>query len=333
MPWDAKPDDPGGHLGASEPSNPDATPAADGLVTPDATPTEIVPTPDAAPPLDGALLEPPPIPDQPTPVEPPPPAAGLISAAPVGWGAPPSATSGATPSPGDPGATGAPAVGWATQPSHREVPGAPGLVFADTPSRFVAWILDGIISSILAYLVLVLFAVGLVAVNGTRTSTTTDFVLTVAFVLVNLAYFVFFWTGGRRSTPGQRLFKIQVGNAFDGRGLTVEQAIRRWLGYGEFLALFVVVASAATVVSLAILIWEIVLLVTTIGSPTKQGLHDRFANTALVRPAGAGSGGLVIGCLLIIGLLVILPIIVLGVLVRLYGDQIKEILSEIGNSI
>jgi len=76
-----------------------------------------------------------------------------------------------------------------------------------------------------------------------------------------------------------------------------------------------------------------VLLVTTIGSPTKQGLHDRFANTALVRPAGAGSGGLVIGCLLIIGLLVILPIIVLGVLVGLYGDQIKEILSEIGNSI
>jgi len=41
----------------------------------------------------------------------------------------------------------------------------------------------------------------------------------------------------------------------------------------------------------------------------------------------------VIGCLLIIGLLVILPIIVLGVLVGLYGDQIKEILSEIGNSI
>jgi len=48
--------------------------------------------------------------------------------------------------------------------------------------------------------------------------------------------------------------------------------------------------------------WAVVLLLTTISSPTKQGLHDRFANTAVVRPAGASSS-VIIGCLVIVVLL------------------------------
>jgi hypothetical protein len=39
----------------------------------------------------------------------------------------------------------------------------------------------------------------------------------------------------------------------------------------------------------ALLLWSIVLLVTTAVSPTKQGLHDRFANSAIVQPIGGSS--------------------------------------------
>ena len=49
----------------------------------------------------------------------------------------------------------------------------------------------------------------------------------VPYVVVGFAYFVFFWSGGRRATPGQQLFKLQVGNAFDGMALTSTQAVKR----------------------------------------------------------------------------------------------------------
>jgi hypothetical protein len=42
--------------------------------------------------------------------------------------------------------------------------------------------------------------------------------------------------------------------------------------------------------------WNLVLVASTITSPTKQGLHDRFASSALVRPAGAGNRW-ALGCL------------------------------------
>ena len=35
------------------------------------------------------------------------------------------------------------------------------------------------------------------------------------------------------------------------------------------------------------LAWAVALLVTTVSSPTKQGLHDRFAGSAIVQPTGA----------------------------------------------
>ena len=114
---------------------------------------------------------------------------------------------------------------------------------------------------------------------------------TILTVVLGGFYFVLSWSGGRRATIGQRLFKIQVGNAFDGAPLTFEQAIRRWLGLGEFLGLFVFAPGLAALAGTLQIIWSLVLLVTTATSPTKQGLHDRFANTALVRPTTAGNGG------------------------------------------
>ncbi len=73
-----------------------------------------------------------------------------------------------------------------------------------------------------------------------------------------------------------------------------------------------------------------ILLVTTASHPQKMGLHDRFANTAMVRPANAGNAaGIVIGCLLIIIAVALLSIVALIFL----GSQVSAILSEVGESV
>jgi hypothetical protein len=97
------------------------------------------------------------------------------------------------------------------------------------------------------------------------------------------------------------VFGIQVANAFDGQPLTIGQAFGRWAAMGSWITVpFVLPFLAAAIVSgVAATAWIVLLLLSTIASPTKQGLHDRFARSALVRPAGAGNRWAV-GCLAIL---------------------------------
>lgn len=165
-----------------------------------------------------------------------------------------------------------------------------GLVFSDTPSRLVAYFLDSIVLS-------VIFSVPL-SLLGFYNFTYPDLpdrnslmVGTLVGFAVQVLYFVWFWSGGRRATPGQRVFGIQVANAFDGQPLTLTQAVKRWIGLGFWIPLpFVLPFVAPAIASIVVgAIWWLTLLITTIASPTKQGLHDRLASSALVRPAGAGN--------------------------------------------
>ena len=129
----------------------------------------------------------------PTPTPSPPAQGGLVSSAPVSWSPPP----------------------WAS------VEVAPGLAYADTTSRAVAYFVDLVILAIVGV------ALGsLLPQTTTRATDLNDLMSssnpagTVLAFLIDLAYFVIAWTGGRRATIGQRLFSIQVGNAFDGRSLS-----------------------------------------------------------------------------------------------------------------
>ena len=275
------------------------TPPDTGWKPPEPTDPTTVWTP--APPTDQPASPPP-------PWQPPPPPTGqggLITSAPVGWSAPP--------------------------PAAAEI--APGLAFADTTSRLVAYLVDGVI---------VFFMVAIIGtVLGLSTTTVTDQsystmvsgpTASILYAVIGVAYFVVSWTGGRRSTIGQRLFHIQVGNAFDGRALTLEQAIRRWLGLGSWIGLLGIVPSLVSASGLIELLWVVILLITTATSPTKQGLHDRFANTALVRPSGQGTSGLATACIVIVGVLALLAVIgIVGL--SLLGSNLSDILSEIGDSI
>ena len=184
-----------------------------------------------------------------------------------------------------------------------------GLVFAGVYTRFAAYLLDGVLlSALISIPPAVLGLYDYASTYPPEPMPRATFVGTTIFGLaIQAAYFLWFWTGGRRATPGQRVFNVQVGNAFDGEPLSTTQAIARWLAMGWWLNLLLVLpffglAVAAYAASVA---WWIVLLISVALSPTKQGLHDRIAHSALVRPAGPTSRW-AIGCLwLFIGLVVV----------------------------
>lgn len=209
--------------------------------------------------------------------------------------------------------------------------------FADTTSRFVAYIIDSILVSIVGWIIAAVLRLGQTTVVQSGNTTGAYFsvagaAFAVPWVLVGFMYFVFFWTGGRRATPGQRIFKLQVGNAFDGKALTVTQATKRWLALGTFLSLFAVLPTIYPFASLVEFVWIIALIVTTVRSPTKQGLHDRFANTAVVRPATESSSNLAATCL-VITLVVVGVFFALVIALIFLGSQMSDILRRAGESI
>lgn len=237
---------------------------------------------------------------------------------------PPPTGAGAPPAPWQPGAPGTP-VAWtpATSGTSRyAVPGAPGLEYAGAGPRFVAYVVDVFILGILG--MIVLFVLAMILPDPARTP-----VYAALSLLVHAAYFVVSWTSSGRATPGMRLLKLQVGNAFDGNPMTSSQAVRRWFAYGVWLSTFGLVLDVVAPVGLVGFVWWLVLLITTASSPTKQGIHDRFANTAVVRPQGGSSTALVLGCILLI---VVLPVVAIIGLIFL-GSQVSEILSAVGDSV
>ena len=189
----------------------------------------------------------------------------------------------------------------------------PGLVFADTPSRVAAYVLDSFLLSALVSIPPALlgfydysYAGGAYPEPISRAA----FVgLTIFSFAMSAAYFLWFWTGGRRATPGQRVFGIQLGNAFDGRPLTMTQAIERWLAMGWWATLLILLPFLAlAIASYAVFaVWWVVLVISIIISPTKQGIHDRFSRSALVRLAGQGNRWAV-GCVWVLAIVTILEI-------------------------
>jgi uncharacterized RDD family membrane protein YckC len=221
---------------------------------------------------------------------------------------------------------GAPEVAWAAPPpsnQDRAVPGAAGFVFADTSSRFVAWLIDNFLVGLVTVVVATVVAT-VANVDVTRSSTTFYSIFSVISVALSLVYFVLFWTGSRHATPGMRALQLQVGTAFDGRPLEPGQALIRWALLGYPLSLVSLVPALANLVSGLGLIWYIALLVSTIASDTKQGLHDRAASSAVVKPEGLGRSGVVTACLvLVIAFIALWLIAIVGVI--FLGGQISEI--------
>ena len=286
-------------VAAAAGSPPDDVPAAPPL------PAAVAPGPEGAPP---AVPSPPPPPGA---APPPPPGAGSAQQPPGAF----------TPQPGAPVAWAAPAP----EATGLAVPGALGLRFGSTLGRFLAWWIDWFLIVIAA--ALVLGVIGLAAPSSRSSSTLLTTVLSLGG---SFLYFVGLWTSSGRATLGMRIMKLQVGNASDGRILTIEQATLRWVALGIPFQAFSLVPALSGAAAGLLFLWYLALLISTLTSPTRQGLHDRIANSAMVQPIGASTPAT--ACLILLILLFLLPIIAIVALIGL-GGQMSTILSNVGTSV
>ena len=232
------------------------------------------------------------------------------------------------PTPAEPVAPPAPPVAWSQAPAEATgipVPGSPGIYFAGMWQRFAAWLLDNFL------LILVYIPISLIFSGANRTAATSAG--SVLLAIVSAAYFILQWRGGHRATLGMRALGIQVGNAFDGVRLTDRQALIRWAALGYPLGLVGLLPSLSGLAGLVNIVLVIGLFLTTLGSTTRQGWHDQFANSAVVRRPGAtGSNTAAVVIVLVVLLLLILPLFaILGLFIM--GSAVSEILSTVGTSI
>ena len=177
------------------------------------------------------------------------------------------------------------------------VAGPAGFFYADLPNRIIAYIIDAIILGLIG-LFLSIVVGGVFGGMTTTTSTTNGSSVDVnygAFIpvaIVNLAigafYFIWMWSN-QRATVGMRLLGLQIGNELDGRSITMKDGFSRWLiiGIPSILAQFSGYLSVGLgfILGLIGIIWLIALLWSIAQSSTKQGYHDRYAHTIMVKAA------------------------------------------------
>lgn len=267
--------------------------------------------PEPAPPLE---------PDAPPLTLDAPPPVGIISAAPVGWTGP---ANDASSGPAD-----GPVVPWsapAAAVAATAGPVAEGVVIARVFPRVVAYFVDALLLGLFGLAVGA--ALGLYDVDR---DPTLAFVVGAVLVVVDLVYFVGLWTSRLQATLGMRLVHLRVLDAVTAGTLPLNDALLRWIALSGAIGILGLVPGLEANIGLIGAVWVLVLLISTGTHPLRQGLHDRWARSVVVQPAPGGSGLAVATCLvLLIVFGVLLPVAGLA----LYGDQLRDILIEIGNSV
>ncbi len=166
-----------------------------------------------------------------------------------------------------------------------------GIAYAELPVRIGALFIDGIILAIVGILVnsiLVAILFASLFTVGTGAFIIGGLIILVINVAIGAIYFVYTWTT-MKASPGQRILGLMTVNEADGSALTQNQAITRYLvmfapGYIGSLASNVVGGVIGLLLSLIGLGWSIYLLYTTANDPKRQGFHDKYAKTVVVKP-------------------------------------------------
>ncbi|MCI0347201.1 MAG: RDD family protein [Chloroflexi bacterium] len=190
-------------------------------------------------------------------------------------------------------------VAWETAAPAAPVPGAAGFVYADVPNRIIALIIDLIILGIINVIITAVigsamgpqYDIEIDPADPFNPSVTTNFLSAGVTLIVSLAvgaaYWIYMWTV-QRGSVGQKVLGMQVGNYPDGATLTQNQAIRRWVALGGPLPIVQTLNQLpvlGALIGLATFAYFVYLLYSTAKSPTKQGFHDKFANSVVVKAA------------------------------------------------
>jgi uncharacterized RDD family membrane protein YckC len=173
--------------------------------------------------------------------------------------------------------------------SQAPVAGPAGYFYADVPNRAIAMIID-VIAMLIVFFVIGVIAVAIFGVNafGVSVATTTSLLFqAVISYAIWAVYFIYTWVA-MRGTPGMKLLGMQIGHEADGRTLTYQQAAVRFaVLFGPQIVIGLLAALVPSLGALGLLsfIWLIVVLVTMAQSPTKQGIHDKYAQSMVVKAA------------------------------------------------
>ena len=176
--------------------------------------------------------------------------------------------------------------------STAPVAGPAGLFYADLPNRIIAYVIDMILLAIVGFVVSAITGsfmpvVQFDLVNGFHYNYVAAIINAAIGAAISAAYFIYMWTN-MRGTVGMKVLGMQIGSEKDGSTLTMDQAIRRWLAVGGWIT---IVSALNPLPLLGILIglvalgYVIYLLYTTAQSPTKQGFHDHFVGSMVVKAA------------------------------------------------
>ena len=180
-------------------------------------------------------------------------------------------------------------VSWAPPEDHaRDVPGVSGLIFAGVWPRTLAWVVDLCLIAILSLVILGIL-IALIVGSPESGDTTLSIVTWVGIAVVAAVYFIVFWTGRKRATPGMRALRLQIGHAETGATLTPDQAAIRVAALGIVLWPIIAVPAIGVVGGFAMFIWPIVLLASTAMNERRRGIHDRLSGSAIVKPGEAKS--------------------------------------------
>jgi uncharacterized RDD family membrane protein YckC len=263
-------------------------------------------------------------PEAPPTEEPAPPPSPIISAAPTtppasGWqqpGAPPplpAAVAGG---------------GWEMPTASAPVAQEGGYVVGGVGARIVAWLIDLVLSFIVpGAIALVILdwnallrpifdqirfdASGRVISSGAITIPVTTELILIALITIGaqFLYFVGFWTSSWRATPGMIGLKMKVVDANTGAGLSMVQATKRWIAMGWPLSLLTLVPVLQNAAGLAQFGLNVFLFFSTVTNDRKQGLHDKFAGSQVIRSVTSGNGATVVGCLVYIVMVIAISIV------------------------
>jgi uncharacterized RDD family membrane protein YckC len=309
----------------SEPTDEsDAERPADEPASPENAPTVAwsppsSPTPPPEPPATPA--EPPETSPEPQPALPPSPiiSADTSAPSPPGWEVPgsppplPAAVSGG---------------GWQTPPSAAPVEQQTGFVIAGVGARFVAWLVDGLLATIVPGAI-ALFLLdwnallqpmfdqirfdpsGRVISTGTVTiPVTTNLILIILITIgIQFLYFVGFWTSRWQATPGMIGLKMRAVDANTGGPLNLTQASKRWVAMGWPLSLLVLVPVLQNAAGLAQFGLNVFLFFSTVTNDRKQGFHDKLAGSLVIRSVTSGDGATVVGCLVYLVMVILITVI------------------------
>ena len=245
---------------------------------------------------------------------------------------------------GEPAAPAGPVVGWETPGAAVAAPGREGYVIGGMGARLVAFFIDSILVSIIPT-ILTLFVVDYqgmfrqvldASTNPGTTPTSFTFDVTPQLILVTLIglaiqylYFVGFWTSGAHATPGMRGLRMQVVDAATGGTLSLTAATKRFIALGFPLSLLILVPALQSAAGIAQFALQLFLFFTAITNDRRQGLHDKWANSLVIRSTTSGDGATLVGCLLLIVLVVGFGIILSATALVALGPELEEFMRDI----